>query len=82
MGHSWRDMDPAGAAESDRLGELADKLMKQIKKLPAENLTVGELLDILDVYRPKYDMHDFDNNDAKVLQNILANTRKDHHCGH
>jgi hypothetical protein len=82
MGHSWREMDPKGAAESDRLGKLADELMKKIRKLPAENLTVGELLDILDVYRPKYDMHDFSDADAKILQNILDNTRTDHHCGH
>lgn len=43
MGHSWRDMDPAGAAEHDRRIDRLRNLRKKLENMPLSNFSVGDL---------------------------------------
>lgn len=55
-----------------------DKVVAQIRKMPAENLTVGDLLDIVDAFR-EY-RHEMSERDVRTIQKILSTHRMDHHC--
>lgn len=67
----------ADAALDHRKAEASAR----IRKMPAENLTVGELLDIITVFRGINYGHSMGENDLGVLDRILATHRPDHHCG-
>lgn len=71
MGHSWRDMDPEGAARSDRLSELRSRLLKQVRAVKLKDLTVGHIMDLVEVLKPSYNLHDFNEQDASRLNNII-----------
>ena len=43
MGHSWREMDPAGAKAHDEYWDRVSKIREQIKDIPLSKFTVGEL---------------------------------------
>lgn len=75
MGHSWREMDPTGAAEADDLIESKSKLIAQLENVPVRKLNVGDLIRLIDVLRPNYDMHSFDRADAKILQKIIKKAK-------
>ncbi len=42
MGHSWREMDPAGAAEHERRIHRLLTLRKKLEDLSLSNFTVGD----------------------------------------
>lgn len=75
MGHTWRDMDPEGAAESDSSIESESKLMAQLENVPVRKLNMGDLIRLINVIRPKYDMHSFDRADEKTLQKIIKKAK-------
>lgn len=43
MGHYWREMDPAGAAEHDRKMDRKSELRKRIKSMSLGEFTISEL---------------------------------------
>lgn len=49
MGHSWREMDPQGAAAQDREIRRSQKLVSELYKVPLSELTVKDLNPILRV---------------------------------
>lgn len=58
MGHSWREMDPQGAAEHDARLTRRTKNYKAIQKLPLSDLTLGELLTLIERGARHYDLDD------------------------
>lgn len=71
MGHTWAEMDPAAAAEQDRVINLEKRLTLAIRRLPLVLMSVGDLLDIMNVHRPKSEYHRFSDDDAITLKRIL-----------
>jgi hypothetical protein len=47
MGHDWREMDPAGARDADRLLDLEQELLAKVKNIPLTNLTLGDISDFV-----------------------------------
>jgi hypothetical protein len=49
MGHSWREMDPAGAEAHDRALDNEMKLRRAVEKVPLRDLKVADLPAVLDM---------------------------------
>ena len=54
------------------------RAIAKIRKMPAENLTVGDIEDVITVLR-KY-RSDLNKHDVEVIEKILSTHRIDHHC--
>ncbi len=58
--------------EDAKFDKRAEKLQRHVRKLKVSKLTVGELLQIIEVFRPSYEHHRFSEADAQVLERILG----------
>lgn len=67
-------VSPAEIAEEKRRAR-AQKLIRQVH---LSELTIGDLLDVVGVFRPAYPMHVWDSRDTDVLVEILKRVDKWH----
>ncbi len=54
MGHTWREMDPAGAEAHDRRLSRISKLRKELKGMSLGKFTVNELEAVMRLLRLAY----------------------------
>lgn len=72
------DYSPPYSDADAKFENRRNRAVTKIRKMPAENLTVGNLLDIMEALG-KY-IHDMSEQDVKVVEKILNTHRMDHHC--
>lgn len=72
------DYSPPYTEEDAKFDNRRDRAIAKIRKMPAENLTVGDIEDVITVLR-KY-RSDLNKHDVGVIEKILSTHRMDHHC--
>lgn len=65
-------MTPKEIAEEKR----ATEARKEIREIPLGILTVGDIIDLINVYKPSYPYHTWTSYDTDVLVEILKKTGK------
>lgn len=63
MGHTWREMDPAGAAAHDRRMDRLLNLRKKLENMSLSEFTAGELKSLYRVMGVGHDLLDDPNNE-------------------
>ena len=74
------DYSPPYTEEDRKFDEKKKSVCERIRKMPLENLTVGDMMAIIECFNG-WNHHSPSAIDVDVLDNILQTHRMDHHCG-
>jgi hypothetical protein len=74
------DYSPPYTEEDQKRDDQRDLAIKRIKIMPLENLTFGDLLDLMEVFYGPWYSHDIHPHKVGVINKILSTHRLDHHC--
>lgn len=64
--------------EDEKRERRRNSAVERIRQMPAENLTVGDIVDIIEAFG-EY-RHDMTESDVEIIEKILNTHRMDHHC--
>jgi hypothetical protein len=75
MGHSWREMDPAGAARHDSYIDRVRRVREAVKDIPLSKFTAGDFAALLNL--AKYPYEDMSDENLDLLERRAAEEKND-----